>query len=167
MKTINTFFTLAAVFLLALAFVPLGVSSEDTVPSAPLDLECVVGEDYVDLAWKMPMDDGGNISYYLVYRGDSSDDMDVIANVSANQTAYHDGGLELGTSNYYLVTAVNSAGESQVSNAVPATTTSSVIVKTTPASNEMWVSIVALILSIVAIQMTIIALWVLIKKSFK
>ncbi|MCE5295947.1 MAG: fibronectin type III domain-containing protein [Euryarchaeota archaeon] len=167
MKTIGTLFTFAAIILLAFTIVPSIVVAADTVPSAPVDLECVVGEDYVDLAWKMPLDDGGNISYYLVYRGDSSDDMDVIANISADQTAFHDGGLELGASSYYLVTAVNSAGESAVSNAVSATTASPVIVKTIPASTEMWVSIVALVLSVVAIQIGIVALWVMIKKNFK
>jgi cellulose 1,4-beta-cellobiosidase len=167
MKTIRTLFTLAAILLSALTVIPFGVVAEDTVPSAPFDLECAVGEDYVDLSWKLPLDDGGNISYYLVYRGDSSDDMGVIANISANQTAYHDDGLELGTSSYYLVTAVNSVGESAVSNAVSATTQSTVIIKTTPGSTEMWVSIVALILSIIAIQIGLVALWVLIKKSFK
>lgn len=166
MKFIRTFPAILAVLILVISIVPFEVSA-DAVPPAPTDLECVTGEDYVDLDWRMPMGDDSNVSYFLVYRGGSSNDMHVVANISANQTAYHDGGLELGTSNYYVVTAVNSNGESTVSNAVSATTASSVIIKTTPANSEIWVSVFALVLSVIAIQVTIIVLWVLIKKSFK
>lgn len=93
--------------------------------------------------------------------------MKVIANVSANQTAYHHGGLSVGTTNYYVVTAVGPEGESAVSNAVVATTESNVIIKTSPSSNEMWISIIALVLGVVAIQISVIAIWVLVKKTFR
>ncbi|NPA75623.1 MAG: DUF2341 domain-containing protein [Euryarchaeota archaeon] len=91
-----------------------------TVPSAPQNLNAIAGNRFVNLTWSAPSDDGGApITGYRIYRNGT-----LIANVSANQLWYNDTSVINGHNYTYYVTAVNSVGESQKSNAVTAKPTS-------------------------------------------
>jgi fibronectin type 3 domain-containing protein len=98
-------------------------SSAPSVPSAPQSLAATAGSGSVSLSWRTPTSDGGAaISGYNVYRGTSSgaeSTTPVAPNVSG--TAFTDTGLTNGTTYFYTVAAVNSAGPSAQSNEVSAT----------------------------------------------
>ncbi len=93
-----------------------------TVPSAPQNLQNTWGTGYVNLTWIAPNNDGGSaITEYKIYRGMSSGGEILIARVHASQLWYNDTLVTGGTTYYYYVTAVNSVGESDVSNESQAT----------------------------------------------
>ncbi len=101
--------------------------SYNPVPSAPQNLQAIVGWGYVNLTWLPPADNGGSaIVQYNIYRGVSSGGEVLIATVSGTQTYYNDTSVSGGTTYYYYVTAVNSNGEgyssNEVSNTPPALT---------------------------------------------
>ena len=116
-------------------------------PTSPGDLQVEVGRDYVDLWWQP----SGNATNYIVYRGTGVNDMASIANVTAPITAYHDGDLEHRTTHIYYVTAVNEEGESGPGMSIIAT----VPVKE---SNEIILPILAMVLSVIAIQICVVML---------
>jgi subtilisin-like proprotein convertase family protein len=90
------------------------------VPGAPTGLTATGGNAEVVLNWTAPTNDGGAvITSYNVYKGTSSGGESFQA--SANATSYTATGLTNGTTYYFVVTAVNGAGESLVSNEASAT----------------------------------------------
>jgi len=106
----------------------------------PQGLQATVGSDHVDLNWQTVPE----AQYYLLYRGDQLG-MSLLANVSHPFTSYHDGGLEDGSSFTYYVTAVSAENESSPSNSVSVT----VPLKE---SQDVFVPVLAIVLSVIAIQ---------------
>ena len=98
-------------------------SSAPTAPTAPQSLTATAGSGSVTLAWAAPASDGGAaITGYNIYRGTSPGSESatpIAANVSA--AGFTDSGLVNGTTYYYKVAAVNSAGTSGQSNEAFAT----------------------------------------------
>ncbi len=90
-----------------------------TVPSAPT-ASATAGNAAVTLSWTVPADDGGaQISGYEVYRGTSSGSAAWRATVG-NVLTYTDTSVVNGTTYWYQVAAVNSAGAGTRSNEVSA-----------------------------------------------
>jgi fibronectin type 3 domain-containing protein len=82
-------------------------------PSAPLGLTAIGGAKTVSRSWSAPSNVGGApISGYKVYRGTSSNGQSStpLATIG-NVTNYQDIGASDGTTYYYKVSAINSAGE--------------------------------------------------------
>ena len=94
-----------------------------TVPAAPQSLAATAGSASVSLSWSAPVSDGGAaITGYNVYRGTTSggeSGTPVATNVSA--LSFTDTGLTNGTTYYYQVAALNSAGLSPQSSQAFAT----------------------------------------------
>jgi fibronectin type 3 domain-containing protein len=98
-------------------------SSAPTVPTAPQSLAATAGSVSVSLSWAAPGSNGGAaITGYNVYRGTSAGGESATP-VATNVTAasFTDTGLTNGTTYYYTVAAVNSAGTSPPSNEASAT----------------------------------------------
>ncbi|OPY33273.1 MAG: Fibronectin type III domain protein [Methanomassiliicoccales archaeon PtaU1.Bin124] len=148
------FFALSSVL-----FVPIVASS--AAPSAPVDLVAFAGRDYVDLSWKAPASDGGsNLTTYALFRGENPEDMVLMANFTANVTAYHDENVETARTYFYQVAAWNEGNMSVRSDMVLAT-----IPKVETTDNGTLVGVVALAIAAVAIQLGIVAIWVILKKG--
>jgi fibronectin type 3 domain-containing protein len=94
-----------------------------TVPSAPQSLAATGGNGAVQLSWTAPASTGGAaVTGYNVYRGTSAGGeaaTPVATNVTT--TSFIDNPLTNGTTYYYTVKAVNSAGVSPASNEASAT----------------------------------------------
>jgi fibronectin type 3 domain-containing protein len=103
------------------------------VPTAPQSLAASAGSGSVSLTWNPPASNGGGtITGYDVYRGTSpggESATPVATNVTT--TSFTNTGLTNGTTYYYTVAAVNSAGISPQSNEASATP---VLVQATPPS---------------------------------
>jgi len=99
-------------------------------PSTPLSLMATAGELFVYLNWTAPSSDGGSaITGYQVYRGTSIGVYTLIFIVS---DTYHNDTLVSGDTTYhYVVTAINTVGESDVSPEVTATPTEPMTTTTT------------------------------------
>jgi len=96
-----------------------------TTPGTPTGLGATAGNGSVSLSWAAPVSNGGaTITQYNVYRATSAggEGSVPVATVTSG-TTYTDGGLSNGTTYYYVVTAVNSAGESGRSTEASATPT--------------------------------------------
>ncbi|OYT47745.1 hypothetical protein B6U83_04555 [Thermoplasmatales archaeon ex4484_36] len=92
-----------------------------TVPTAPVNLQAISGDGYVNLSWDPPEDDGGSpVIKYVIYRGNISGYEAYLATVS-NVLCYTDTSVINGETYYYYVTAVNDAGEGPNSTEVSAT----------------------------------------------
>jgi fibronectin type 3 domain-containing protein len=101
---------------------PIG-SAAPTAPTAPQSLAATAGSGSVSLSWVAPASNGGAaITGYNVYRGTSpggESATPVATNVTT--TSFSDSALTNGTTYYYTVAAVNSAGTSPQSNEASAT----------------------------------------------
>jgi hypothetical protein len=90
-------------------------------PSAPLNVQAVADESSITLNWDLPADNGGvPIINYNIYRGKVSGSLSLLT--AANGTTYQDATVDAGSTYFYAITAVNSAGESSFSNEAHATT---------------------------------------------
>lgn len=90
-------------------------------PSAPTLTGAGAGNGEVVLTWVAPEDDGGDaITGYRVYRGTSPANLAFLA-ATGNVTTYTDSTAANGTTYSYAVTAVNAAGESELSDVQSAT----------------------------------------------
>ncbi|MBI4392802.1 MAG: S8 family serine peptidase [Euryarchaeota archaeon] len=90
----------------------------------PRQLTAMPGSDLGStvLSWQAPVDDGGTpITGYRVYRGSASGQETFIEELPV-VFSYADGGLENGTTYYYVIRAVNALRESSPSNEVNTTT---------------------------------------------
>ncbi|MFQ5978777.1 MAG: fibronectin type III domain-containing protein [Candidatus Heimdallarchaeota archaeon] len=106
------------------SFVSNEVTITLTVPSAPQVLVAAPGTGLtVMLTWGAPTMQGSTpVTMYRVYRNTTSGDYTVFLNETST-TAFNDSTVLLGTTYYYILTAVNSIGESGWSNEVNITLT--------------------------------------------
>ena len=89
-------------------------------PGAPTNVTAASGEDYINLTWEAPEDNGGlNVTSYVIYRGETPTSLQMIAEVNTNY--YNDTGVQKGVTYYYAVSAVNEIGEGGLSDVVNAT----------------------------------------------
>ena len=103
------------------------VVSVASAPDAPTGLTATGdGQTEIDLSWTAPSDDGGtNITGYKIeVSTDGSSWSDLEANTRSTSTTYSHTGLTAGSTRYYRVSAINSAGTGSVSNVGMATTVS-------------------------------------------
>jgi fibronectin type 3 domain-containing protein len=92
-------------------------------PGAPTLNGAIAGTGTVALAWSPPSSNGGSaITGYRIYRSTSSGSETLLTAVG-NVTSWTDTGVTNGTTYYYKVSALNSAGESVSSNERSATPT--------------------------------------------
>jgi len=113
-------------------------ATPQTVPSAPTGLVATAGNQQVALSWVAPASNGGSaITSYNVYRGISAggeSSTPVATNVPSTSTSFTDTSVANGTTYYYTVAAVNSAGISPSSveaSALPETVPSVPLALTT------------------------------------
>jgi fibronectin type 3 domain-containing protein len=103
-------------------WVQIGAASP-VAPSAPQSLAATAASGSVSLTWSPPASNGGAaVTGYNIYRGTSAGGESatpIAANVAG--TGFTDTGLVNGTTYYYTVAAVNSAGVSPKSNETSAT----------------------------------------------
>jgi hypothetical protein len=103
----------------------LTVNSVVTVPAAPTNLSATSGDSQLSLTWSP----SSGATSYNIYRSTSSGGETLLTN-GVGSTSFTDTGLSNGTTYYYQVTAVNSAGESARSgqvSAVPQGTTGTIV----------------------------------------
>lgn len=99
--------------------------SQSIPPGVPRELVAKAGDGQITLTWEAPIDSGSSaVTSYKIYRGTTSGNESILVTVW-NALSYTDAGLTNGQTYYYKVTAVSSAGESQVVEEVTATPTSS------------------------------------------
>ena len=92
-----------------------------TTPGAPILNTPTAGNGTVGLSWSAPTSNGGaTITNYAVYRSTTSGSEAFLANTGGALT-YSDSGLTNGTTYYYKVAAINSAGTGALSNERSAT----------------------------------------------
>lgn len=117
-------------FYYVTAFTDLGDGTSTSVvdatpfglPGTVVEMEATPGDGVVALTWAPPDSDGGSaISRYKVYAGEGSAGAIVYLTQIGNVTTFEHTGLTNGVVYYYQVTAVNEAGEGQVSDTVHAT----------------------------------------------
>jgi len=99
----------------------LGDETETTTPTAtfpnqPQNLKATAGDDYINLRWEAPSDNGGSsITSYKIYRDTTSGKETQLAKIG-NVLAYKDNDVTDGQTYYYKVSAINSEGEGTISN---------------------------------------------------
>jgi len=90
--------------------------------TAPTNLTATVGDERVTLNWNAPDNDGGaEITEYAIFRSNGTSAMVRYTDVSGSVTTFTDMNVENGIVYTYSVAAVNSEGNSQLSNQVSAT----------------------------------------------
>ncbi len=131
-----------------------------TVPSKPMDLIYVVGEDFIHLFWGPPQDDGGSsITEYRIYKGVTSDSVSIFRTVGPETTDLNDTSVEAGTTYYYYVTCTNEKGESDNSSLITVT----ILDEGSDPSNVIF--IVFLMIAIILVIGVILTTFFLVKKS--
>ncbi len=96
-----------------------------TLPSAPRSLTATLGAANVTLGWQPPTSPGNpQFTRYDIYRGTTSGQLTLLANVPANSTTFSDAQPPTGTTYFYAVRAVSTAGSSPDSNEASAGTSS-------------------------------------------
>ena len=82
------------------------------------------GETRIDLSWRAPTDTGGNpvTGYKIEYSANGNEPWTEVETTGNADTNYSDTGLTAGTTRYYRVSAVTSAGPGTPSNVARATT---------------------------------------------
>src|SRR5690242_2802470 len=105
-------------------WVQIGASSP-VAPSAPQSLAAKAGDGSVSLTWTPPASNGGAaVSGYNIYRSTSpGGEGSTPVKTGVTTTSFTDTGLTNGTTYYYTVAAVNSAGTSPQSGEASATPT--------------------------------------------
>ena len=107
-------------------------SSGGSVPQPPTGLEAAGGKAQIALTWSAPTSSGTSpITNYKVYRSTSSGAETLLAQIG-NVTSYDDTSVSQGQTYFYKVTAVNSVGESEVSNEASTSATTSIVPPSAP-----------------------------------
>ena len=95
-----------------------------TTPNAPQSASATSGDTQVTLSWSAPSSNGGlTITSYNIYRSNTSGSGYLYIGTNSSATGYVDTDRINGNTYYYVITAVNSFGESSNSaevNAQPA-----------------------------------------------
>jgi len=92
-----------------------------TVPTPPRNLQVTPGDNYIDLKWDAPSDDGGSsITGYKIYRG-TAPGGEIFVKTVGNMLIYTDDDVTNNQKYCYQVSAINSVGEGEKSNEVGAT----------------------------------------------
>ncbi|KAA0889833.1 fibronectin type III domain-containing protein [Oryzomonas rubra] len=110
-------------------FYPGNIPSTPTAPVAPTGVAAVGGAGQVTVSWTAVSNATSYNVYYATTSGVTTASGTKIANAT---TPYVQSGLSAGTTYYYLVTAVNSTGESVASTQVSATTSAAVATPAAP-----------------------------------
>ena len=137
-------------------------------PSVPTGLRAVTGADYVDISWTTSSSDGGsNITQYEVRRQSSSGESTLfevrVSGTDVPVTSVHDDQAGSGAVYTYNVKAVTNNSESRWSDSVTVTTPQKNI-----NDNSGLLSIFALVIAVIALQLAIVAVYVVVKrKAFK
>jgi hypothetical protein len=138
-------------------------------PTVPTGLHATAGVDYVDISWTSPSTDGGdNLTGFEVRRQEVATGVSVLFHVPASitdvpNTSFHDDQVSSGTSYFYNVMAVTNSSESGWSDSLSVTSLAKDI-----NDNSGLISVFALVLAVVAIQIAFVAIYVVIKrKAFK
>lgn len=111
--------------LFTVTVVPADTEATATTPGAPTDLTATAdGQTEIDLSWTAPSDNGGAAitGYKIEASTDNSSWSILVADTSSTTTSYSHTGLTAGSTRYYRVSAINSAGTGTVSNVANATT---------------------------------------------
>ena len=87
-----------------------------TVPGAPISLNATASGNHTHLSWTAPDNGGAAISRYDIYRGTFAGGESAVALGTTGTTSYDDLSAVVGIQYYYVVRALNSAGESASSN---------------------------------------------------
>ena len=96
-----------------------------TPPGAPTGLTATAnGQARIDLSWAAPSNDGGSAitGYRIEISEDGSGWSDLVGDTRSSATSYSHTGLAPGITRHYRVSAINSAGAGNASNAVNAAT---------------------------------------------
>ncbi|HEY6837296.1 MAG TPA: fibronectin type III domain-containing protein [Geobacteraceae bacterium] len=112
-------------------FNPGSMPPPPTAPAAPTGLTAVGGSGQVTVSWSAVSNATAYNLYYATTSGVTTANGTKIANVTS---PYVQSGLSAGTTYYYIVTAVNSAGESAPSPQASATTTAATPTPSVPAA---------------------------------
>ena len=137
-------------------------------PSVPTGLRAAAGADYVDISWTAPASNGGsNITQYEVRRQSASGEsvsIDVlVSGTDVPITSVHDDQAGTGGVFSYNVKAVTNNSESGWSDSVAVTTPVKNI-----NDNSGLLSVFALVIAVIALQMAIVAVYVVVKRrAFK
>ncbi|MFW9915340.1 MAG: fibronectin type III domain-containing protein [Candidatus Thorarchaeota archaeon] len=106
-----------------------------TVPNPAQNLLATAGEHFVELSWAGPNNTGGTpITGYRVYRRTASGEYGLLT-ITTN-TAFNDTAVTGGVTYYYVVTALNSVGESSFSSEASATPSGSSQILAAPTSPQ-------------------------------
>jgi fibronectin type 3 domain-containing protein len=90
-------------------------------PSAPQSPSASVSNGAITVSWSPPSSNGGaSVTSYNVYRGTSAGNESTTAYTSSTGTSFTDTAVSLGTTYYYVVKAVNTAGSGAASGEVSA-----------------------------------------------
>ncbi|UCG68470.1 MAG: fibronectin type III domain-containing protein, partial [Thermoplasmata archaeon] len=101
-------------------------------PEAPMDLTATAGDSYVNLTWNAPASDGGSpITIYRIYRGTSSDSLNLLIEVG-DVLYFNDTGVNNGITYYYKVSAINVIGEGPLSDGDDVSATPSSLINQPP-----------------------------------
>ncbi len=96
-------------------------SAFSEVPSPPQNPQAHSGNSYVLMEWQPPSSSGtGPVTNYKIYRGASSGSLELLTTVGP-VTEYNDTTVTNGVTYYYAITAVNCAGEGNMSSVISAT----------------------------------------------
>jgi fibronectin type 3 domain-containing protein len=127
----------AVIFSGSITDIANGIFNNNNLPPSPLapptptGLTATGGTGQVTLAWGAV----SNATSYNIYYGTASGiTVDSWTKISVTTNSYVQTGLNAGTTYYYMVTALNSAGESVASTQVSATTAAAPPVPTVPAA---------------------------------
>lgn len=92
-----------------------------TIPSEPVGLITIIGNNFVNITWHIPVSDGGSqITNYKIYRSITPNDEESHKQIE-NLLYYNDSSVTNGITYYYKISAKNAIGEGPLSEEVSAT----------------------------------------------
>jgi len=92
-----------------------------TVPFQPLNMTAVPGDQFIELKWDPPADDGGyHVVNYAIQRGNDASDLARVS-LQGNITFYNDLDVVNGREYFYSVSAINLKGEGPRSDTINVT----------------------------------------------